>query len=690
MTLARIFLLTQEHQSLIREITTPSLAPFITAALNSVKTAASSQTCRASTDPSLLLPSVLQAFSELVVLHPASFRPFLNQIQALILPFIAPTPSHEVFEENPDVVPQITIQAAQQLFTLLHVCAPKNTAAEEWSKSLQSVIETAHKTTDKVFRGFVEVGRPRVEKSDLRSDEFGKVLSDRKPQPLGLPGWVGATAGIERLNGLLNIMRMFLLSSTSTTVSLPVSNILNLVNRTLAALPSSRSRSSRWRPEIGRDEREAVEIGLPQLHASAIRILSSLMSRMGSGCMSLMQRVLEQILWVLDNEYEYVGIRETTYSAMSQILQNDGLTLSSSYILPVCRSLRRCCEDLLPSNEPALQESEDQTSKSTVLSTAQSSATNADSYLNSASKRIEPTASPANVQAAAKSFLQLALTNLPRGFLSGSIRNRIDRTIILTGNKNGMLSSVMNPPVHKNNQQSTTSILPMLARAHTGSLDFEALVRPQMPLLQVKKAVMGEEIVDEEEESRYEDMNGSQGGQFDDDFPVIHESTLREDSAPGANENSEAPIAATYAKNHLTSTDTGDDSAVADFPPSIIDSSSNKRARDTDMSLDVSMGENEATSARNATPTEEEMSSKRVRLTPGEIDHDHQPGNVITHSTVSQDQPIAAIDAQPLLTRSSNEVEHLDSDESDFEQPILYLDPDSDEEDEEDDEEEDD
>lgn len=228
----------------------------------------------------MLLPSqsplvliVLQAFTELITLHPSLFRPFVSQIQTLVFPLIAPTPSDLGSEEQMTTVCGRLSATARKLFVLLHVCGPKNTAGEEWTRSLQTVIVSTQATADRVFRALSEDWRPRTSKTHGADLTMSETVSDRKPQPLALSGWNGIYAGIERLDGLLCTVQTFIASTSSTAVALPVNNILSLTDRVLSLLHPSGTRGSRIRPEISRDEREGLGLWLPQLHVSAIAIL---------------------------------------------------------------------------------------------------------------------------------------------------------------------------------------------------------------------------------------------------------------------------------------------------------------------------------------------------------------------------------------------------------------------------------
>ena len=675
-TLTRIFLLTHEHQSLVREITTPSLAPFIAAALN----VASLERCAASGQNSLF-SVILQALNELIVFHPTSFRPFVHQIQELLFIIIAPTPSNEGLEESPPVSGLVSA-FARRLFTLLHVCAPKKLAAEEWSRSLQIVIASAQRTSDGVFRGIFEDWRPRMEKSDLADLPDDETVCDRNPQPLGLPPWIGVHAGIERLQGLLALLQAFVTTTTSMAINLPISSIASLVDRILSVKQSTGVRGLPTRPQISRDERLGLEAGLPQLYVSSIEVLSSMMSRLGSGFMAISQTMLEQVLWICENESMDESIRRASYTFISQILTVYGASLPTSCTKSLCRCIKLCCDDLLPLNEQQVNGGEQSSTIGQAQPKNKSPGTNADAYLKTATDLPTPTRS-ADLVAAAEKVLMLTLTNLPSGYLPMAIRTLIDRTMILSNNEKAMFASVTNPQPTANGKKPSASILPMLARAHSGQSDLEALLRPQMPLVQLGNAEIEEKTFGRDEEiGRYEeDRNGLREDRPGDAFDFNYGADSRGDLTDDTKGNSNSSTGAHISTNGVsTNDDMQPGSGIFQSTPDPL-KASKKRDRDPGFSGDAGIEDRLAATVRDEDPSEAQTSNKRLRVTGGDLEQGQESQNAVT------DVP-AAVSRRPVtppleipLNGKNKKLSPLASDESDFEMPTLYLDSDSDEED---------
>ncbi|CAD6581646.1 MAG: hypothetical protein ASARMPRED_000666 [Alectoria sarmentosa] len=697
-TLTRIFLLTHEHQSLVREITTPSLPGFITACLNLIKDPRSLKAAQISDAHSPLLLVVLHALSELITMHPTSFRPFVPQIQSLTHPLIAPTPSNIEYGENPASVSASVSKSARRLFALLHVSAPKNTTEEEWAKSLDVVILSAQRTADKVFRSLIEDWTPSIGKHDIASSVLvEETVSDQKPTPLALPAWTGIYAGTERLDGLLHILQAFLGSATASAVALPVGNILNLVDRVLSTFPPSNGRNPQVRHEIGRDEREGLWVGLPRLQISTIGVCSLMISRMGHSSAAIAPTILEQLLWTFESQYGNDGFRRAAYELTSQILIAFGPSLPRSYAISLSRCIRMCCEDLLPSVESQLQDRQVSFSKTTKRPSGITSSTNADSYLKSTSNQVDVSDASPDVLEAARALLPLTLMNLPNEYLPFSLRCQIDRTAIITNNRKAMLSSVINPTSKRKRQKQTSSILPFLARSHPEALEVEVMLRPQMPPIKYRRSD-GREMESEVEEDSYmhdHPQISENDGFYQDSVGTNGSANVEKNIIAVGHNGAEANAATGAVGEAAASTEpTGVfQNSATDLPlsGSAISYTSTKRDREEESRLDIQ----EFDRGNSTEQVVIGMANKRARVgfdeplkealmepAPEEpvIVDTGGPDHAVRKSSLSGSG--TASDRQPILHQE-------DSDESDFEMPILNLDPDTDEEDEEEGEEDD-
>ena len=624
-------------------------------------------------------------------MHPTSFRPFVLQIQSLTHPLLAPTPSSFEDGNDPSLSLASVSEGARHLFVLLHVSGPRNTAGEEWEKSLDALMISIQRTADKVFRSSIEDWTSSMGKYDVASSNQAEdVVSDQKPIPLALPGWIGIHAGIERLDGLLHTLQVFLASATAAVVTIPVGNILNLVERVVSISPPGNGRNPRVKPEIGKDEREGLWAGLPRLQVSAIGVSSLMVSRMGYGSAAITSTVLEQLLWTFESQYGNDDFRRATYGLVSQILIAFGPSLPKNYALSLSRCIRLCCEDLLPSVESQLQSGQASVSD-TKKSPNRITSANADSYLKIATNQVDSSAASTNSLEASRGLLALTLMNLPSEYLSFSLRCQIDRTAIILNDKKAMLASAMNPTYKRKGQKQTSSIVPLLARAHPEALEVEALLRPQMPPIQYPQSDRREGESEEEEDTYMHDhpQNGEYDGFYHDlvgtngnanvekNIIAVGHSSVQKDATTGAVEEG-APSTEPTSASRIIATDLPE-------PRDAYSNTSKKRDREKDSQLDT----NEFVEGDGTQEAETNLARKRLRVGDDELRKESTLGPAIAvpvtvdtggkgqaFKMASASDSTAVLDIQTVFQQE-------DSDESDFEMPVLNLDPDTDVEEEE-------
>lgn len=639
-----------------------------------------------------LLLVVLDALSELIAMHPTSFRPFVPQMQSLTHPLIAPIPSN--FGNGIDPTSTSVSESARRLFVLLHVSGPKNSAGEEWAKSLDALIVSVQRTIDKVFRSLIEDWTSSIGNYDNTSSHLVEnFVSDPKPTPLALPAWTGIHAGIERLDGLLHTLHAFLASATAAAVTLPVGRILDLVDRVLSIFPPGNGRNPRAKPEIGRDEREGLWVGLPRLQISAIGVSSLIISRIGHSSAAIASTIMEQLLWAFESQYGNDGFRRAAYGLVSQILTAFGPSLPRTHAASLSRCLMMCCEDLLPSVEPRLRGGQASFPDTQRPSSGIISSKNADSYLKSTTNQVALSSTPISVLQSAHELLPLTLTNLPNDYLPFSLRCQIDRTAIITNNKKAMLASVMNPTSKRKGQRQTSSILPLIARAHPEALEVEALLRPQMPPIRSSRSD-GREMGSDEGEDTYmhdhpqiresdgshHDLIGTNGNaNVEKDIVAVGYSGEQVDAKPGAVEES-APSTKPTDFSNVTATGLLEPKSAFSYTPT-------KRDREEDSDFDTI----ENIEGNGTEQVATGLACKRSRVDPDEarkkplldlapagpaIVGTGGPGQVFKNNSTSDSAAVS--DGQPTLQQD-------DSDESDFEMPTLIMDPDTDDEEEEED-----
>ncbi|KAI9924448.1 hypothetical protein ASPWEDRAFT_102064 [Aspergillus wentii DTO 134E9] len=499
-TLTRIFHLTYQYPTLVREITTPSMPGFITSALNLVSVKPSSEPTRKLKPNTPFLGTVLHAFVELIARHPTIFRPFSAQLHSLLQAIIASKKSASI--------PEPVVDLAEQVFIALHNCAPKNTSGEEWRNASRLVLSSIHRTSDYVFRAVVE----QWESVDVNlrhattPQNYSQEVGDDGPDPLGLAGWHGIHSGVDRLITLLRLLSGFLSNPTASTVTIPVGHILDLTSRLTSVIAPSDGGNAQNNLQIGREERDSLWAELPRIHTACMELLLDLINALETSMIPVAQTILEQTLWVFRAEKFSKDIRSSTYDVIRALFSLIGPSMTKQNVSSLTDVFRSCCSDILP---PAGDQAPAEASSDSKGKSKGNQATvNADSFLNTGSKQnrqIKQSASFPGLKRAASELLPATLTLLPIEYLSPSVRAEIDRTIILTADKNAMFASVLNPVPAMKGRGVGSSIMPFLARSYASEMEVEGLIRPRMPVLMNVPNMNGYVNMEEEEEEEEEE-----------------------------------------------------------------------------------------------------------------------------------------------------------------------------------------
>lgn len=500
-TLTRIFMLTREYPTLIREITTPSLPAFVQAGL---------QIAVLRAPPSLLL-TILECFSELLPRHPTIFRPHLKILRPLLCRLVAPTPSSGLSADQPqDAISTEISDAARRLLVQLPCCAPKGASSEEWENAIRTAIGGVHRVADRVFRAVLEDWQSTVREAPANGHTLDGEVQDLEDDYLSLPPWSGIFAGSERLVGLIQLVKQYLDSPTANAVTFKVGVVMDLITRILSlTIPSSGSKSFqntvRVNNQVSKEERENLWLVLPAVHVAAIELLLSMAHRLQASTLAIDTLVLDQLVWVSGSEKDNAQVRTACYKAIAALLERSGVTLPKSSVDSLVPLIRACCEDLLPSESaPAVVKDTPGQAKSKGNSQPQGSA-NADSFLGSKAVN-DPMASFSGLRDAAHVLLPVLLSDVRAQYFSDSLRARLDRTAVLIQHKEAMLASVLNPPPSKKFGKPAASILPLMARSFQGDHDIEGMMRPRMPVIRLGNQDSElDGVVEEEDEAEVEE-----------------------------------------------------------------------------------------------------------------------------------------------------------------------------------------
>lgn len=468
--------MTHQFPTLIREITTPTLPTFVTSCLNAISNSSS----KTQPAPSPLVESVFQSFALLLPRHTTIYRPFASQIRLVIKPYVAPTLSDGLF------VSLSLRESARRLVIALHQTVAKNAGGEEWSKAVRELVKDIHVTADKVFRAVIEDWESTAGYVGGRIDVNQTLGGGGGRNPDDLPQWSGIVAGVERLTGLLEMLAEYLRSETSTPVSIPLGSIADLVTRLLSiAMPSSdsssRQGSARLHPAIDRDEKDGLCCGMLQIYVAALQLVNAVVERLQEGFMPLAQGIFDQLVWVFPFGRSHPEFRLVTYLVAAKVLLYVGRSFGRAQVGKFGSIVRSCCRDLLPvsSGSPGGGVVGHAAGKNSHGHNANQ---NADTFLQNKQDVAELELDDTDLNAAAKYLLPILLSHIPQQYVDISLRSLVERTAILTHNRDAMLASILNPFVGKNGKAMAT-VLPHLTRDFGEDMAVEVLLRPRMPML---------------------------------------------------------------------------------------------------------------------------------------------------------------------------------------------------------------
>ena len=467
MTLTKVYCMTHPYQTLLREITTPTLPGFVTSCLNLV----SSKSPTAKSSP--LLGVVLCCMATLLPCHTTVFRPFVAQTKEVVRPFLAPTQSDCRF------VSSSVKTCARRLVVLLHQTAPKNTGGEEWGKALREVVKQIHGTADHVFRAVVEDWESSAGYT-IGVVDVNQHVSGGGSSKEDLPRWSGIAAGVRRLVGLLELLQEYFKAETPYAVSIPLGSIFDVITRLLSLqMPSSssvqKSERGRLHPAIDRDEKDGLWCGLPQIYVAALQVVDIMAQRLEEGFMPMAQGSLDQVAWVFASGKHAPDFRLVIYQVVGKLLSLSGPGLDKAQASALFSIVRSACDDA---------QGERLGGPNAAVGTSALGAGN----ISKSSPAGPMPQSPLQLGKkdglceAANAALPIFMSHIPQEHVDICLRSLMERTAILTHNKEAMLASVLHPFLGRG-AKAMPSIVPHLTRAFPHDAVTEMLLRPRMPLV---------------------------------------------------------------------------------------------------------------------------------------------------------------------------------------------------------------
>lgn len=469
-TLTKIFTLVQPYQTLIREIATPNIPAFITACIQIIKPKATSQSPPA---PLSFIETVCDAFSTLIPMYPATFRPSSSHIRSAVRIYLAPTLMDDV------AVPESLQRAARQLVVALPFVAAKSGGSEEWAKLISGALQEFHTTADEVLRAVNESWestsgqiRPKV---DVDGEPSGGSTSLDN-----LPPWSGLDAGIDRLIGLFHYLAAFLQCPTKAAVVVPLSSLMDTVSRVcLIARMSPKSQSWEQSLEtnaaISRDEKDDLWSRISEIHIASMQLIISLVQKLGKYLLSLVPEMLDHLVRIFKSGISTPAVRITGYLALNEILRLAGPTLSKQAVDMLDPLIGACCRDLQQDAGFLKQAEKPSAINGKDSKKGGSAAINTDLFLQPQAAVISEAPSLGGEhKCAASALLTTILSSLHQPHLKPILRGLMDKTAILTRSREAMIASVLNP-YRDQRGRTYPSILPHLSRQFPNDQGVEVL-----------------------------------------------------------------------------------------------------------------------------------------------------------------------------------------------------------------------
>ncbi|KAI0115053.1 rRNA processing/ribosome biogenesis-domain-containing protein [Daldinia grandis] len=457
--LVKIYTLMHAYPTLVREIVTPTLPTFGTACLQILKPPATSKAAKA---PNSLVETIFEGFSFMIPLYPTTLRQFASKLRVETRSYIVPTVS------DGTIVP-VSLQAcSRRLVIRLYMTAVKGGDSTEWTKHLDGIITTFHSTADQVFRAAQEnwesvSGHPL--ESTLQRMDFDKDPQGGGESPDQLPPWTGIYAGSERLLGLLDFICEYLRCFTKTTVTIPVSAIVDVVTRISSIMPpipaKEKSLSIQMNPAVGREEKDELWTVFPDIQLAAMKLLFIMTQRLGRNFLPLAQISLEQLLRMFESSYRLPEIRVIAFLLTKEILQLCGPTMEKLTVEGLSLIVKACCRDLLGSGGHLKHPKQPAAATKNSLK-SRSASQNADAFLgNRAEDEFISVSLSSEHVSAATALLATLFSRVPQQLLPSSLRAHMLKTAILCQIKDAQVASVLHPARDKNGRTPAV-ILPYL------------------------------------------------------------------------------------------------------------------------------------------------------------------------------------------------------------------------------------
>ncbi|KAI1008108.1 hypothetical protein K3495_g122 [Podosphaera aphanis] len=469
-TLTKFYLLAHQHQSLVREVSTPTLPLYINVCLNILSSKPGS---KARHIPQSLRENIFRSFSQLLPYHSSIFRPFTSQIRNCIHDFLAPSTEIPFFTTS-------LKQSARHLSISLLQTAPKGLGGNEWSKSLEELIKNIHISADQAFQAIDENWASTSTYNGGPTDpSIKQLIEEEKPDDSSV---IGLECRLYRLIGLIEFLSEYFHSETPGPVTVPLGIIFDIARRFMslevpqaAELSANRRENRALNSGAGIEELDTLRSRIPQIYIAVIQLLCAISDRLQEKFIPLASECFDCLVWVFPNGQHIPEFRQASFEIISRILLRFGKGLCKSQLRKLSTIIRSCCNELY-CDENSTDINQNQTILE--LDRVSSSASNE----SASATFVQSNPKGHGLSTAASKLLPLFVSHISQQHLHLSIRVTIERAAIFSKNKDTMLACILNPFTGHSNM-AMCSILPLLSRQFSPDDVVETFLRPRMPLL---------------------------------------------------------------------------------------------------------------------------------------------------------------------------------------------------------------
>jgi pre-rRNA-processing protein RIX1 len=371
--------------------------------------------------------------------------------------------------------------SSRRLLIALHHTSPKNGGAEEWTLLLDELVRTIHLTADQTFRSVKEFWESAAgympSSVDLTQEAHGGGIAQGE-----LPDWIGVSSGIARISGLVQTISECFAASTRMPVLSSIDAVLDVCSRLTSIVPPDIGGHKALgglnvNPNVGREERDELWSSLPSMHLSVLDLLRLLLRRLGS----IMLPAIPEMLSMASRSFATMAtcdenVQEHGFQIIKELLLLAGPALPKASVMLLKPVTQLCCDVLLQAAghpKADLGKAVAQLNGTKVNGLA----AHADSIFPTEKVSSNP-ATRHNRQAghlvAATKLLPVLLSHLPQRCLSQDQRSLIDRTAIVTKDRDAMLASCLHPYTDARGRLFS-SITPFLCQAFPDDQAIEIL-----------------------------------------------------------------------------------------------------------------------------------------------------------------------------------------------------------------------